>query len=159
MSHLDCLTVEHFSTLKTFKLSLAHRTRMPSFLHDRALVGICRWHGGLFYRQWFLEVFLSPFSNVNDRVMPMSWYSVALRPEDHGHPNKGLQPCPLHTEISLVFWIFWWCYACRWWDLQKPLQFDIEATMLLKYSHNYFYALFHRLESSAHLTSERLCSL
>ncbi len=24
------------------------------------------------YRQWFLEVFLSPFSNVNDRIMPMS---------------------------------------------------------------------------------------
>ncbi len=24
------------------------------------------------YRQWFLEVFLGPFSNVNDRIMPMS---------------------------------------------------------------------------------------
>ncbi len=24
------------------------------------------------YRQWFLDVFLGPFSNVNDRIMPMS---------------------------------------------------------------------------------------
>ncbi len=24
------------------------------------------------YRQWFLEVFLGPFSNVNDKIMPMS---------------------------------------------------------------------------------------
>ncbi len=24
------------------------------------------------YRQWFLEVFLGPFSNVNERIMPMS---------------------------------------------------------------------------------------
>ncbi len=24
------------------------------------------------YRQWFLEIFLGPFSNVNDRIMPMS---------------------------------------------------------------------------------------
>ncbi len=24
------------------------------------------------YRQWFLEVFLGPFSNINDRIMPMS---------------------------------------------------------------------------------------
>ncbi len=45
---------------------------MASFLHDRSLVGICRWHGVLCLRQWFLEVFLGPFSNVNDRIMPMS---------------------------------------------------------------------------------------
>ncbi len=25
-----------------------------------------------FYRQWFLEVFLGPFKNVNDRIMLMS---------------------------------------------------------------------------------------
>ncbi len=44
---------------------------MASFSHDRALVGICRWHDGLCLWQWFLEVFLGPFSNVNDRIMPM----------------------------------------------------------------------------------------
>ncbi len=47
-------------------------SHMASFLHDRALVDICRWHGDCVYRQWFLGVFLGPFSNVNDRIMPMS---------------------------------------------------------------------------------------
>ncbi len=49
------------------------------------------------YREWFLEVFLGPFSNVNDRIMPMS-DAVA---EDHGHPTKvfGLVP---YAEISPV---------------------------------------------------------
>ncbi len=44
------------------------------------------------YRQWFLEVFLSPFSNVNDRIMPMS----------DAVSSEGLRPCPLRTEISPV---------------------------------------------------------
>ncbi len=76
------LTIEHFSNLKQSLLNEPWPTghdgasgpcsHMASFLHDRASVGICRWHGGLCYRQWFLEVFLGPFSNVNDRIMPMS---------------------------------------------------------------------------------------
>ncbi len=41
-------------------------------LHDRAFVGICRRHVDCVYRQWFLEIFLVPFSNVNDIIMPMS---------------------------------------------------------------------------------------
>ncbi len=46
---------------------------MASFLHDRDLIGICRWHGRLCLpTHWFLEVFLGPFSKVNDRIMPMS---------------------------------------------------------------------------------------
>ena len=28
--------------------------------------------GDCVYRWWFLEVFLGPFSNVNDRIMPVS---------------------------------------------------------------------------------------
>ncbi len=49
------LAIKHFSTSKQIKQALVHRTRqrsgpcshMASFLHDRALVGLCRWHGGL----------------------------------------------------------------------------------------------------------------
>ncbi len=51
------LTIEHFSTLKRSILNEPWPTghdaasgpcsHMASFLHDRALVGICRWHGGL----------------------------------------------------------------------------------------------------------------
>ncbi len=51
------LTIEHFSTLKRSILNEPWPTghdsasgpcsHMASFLHDRALAGICRWHGGL----------------------------------------------------------------------------------------------------------------
>ncbi len=51
------LTIEYFSTLKQSILNEPWPTgqdgasgtcsHMASFLHDRALVGICRWHGGL----------------------------------------------------------------------------------------------------------------
>ncbi len=44
------------------------------------------------YRQWILKVFLGPFSNVNDRIMPM-------RPRTS---KKRLRSCPLRTEISPV---------------------------------------------------------
>ncbi len=38
------------------------------------------------YRQWFLEVLLGPFTNVNDRIMPMS---DAVSPE--GPKTTGIQ--------------------------------------------------------------------
>ncbi len=51
------LTIEHFSTLKQSILNEPWPTghdgasgpcsHMASILHDRALVGICRWHSGL----------------------------------------------------------------------------------------------------------------
>ncbi len=51
------LTIEHFFTLKPFILNEPWPTghdgasgpcsHMASILHDRALVGICRWHGRL----------------------------------------------------------------------------------------------------------------
>ncbi len=51
------------------------------------------------YQQWFLEVFLSPFSNVNDIIMPMS---DAVSSEDHGHPTKGVRPLSLtHRDFSI----------------------------------------------------------
>ncbi len=36
------------------------------------------------YRQWFLEVFLGPFSNVNDRIMSMSDAVLSEGPETTG---------------------------------------------------------------------------
>ncbi len=52
------------------------------------------------YRQWFLEVFLGPFSNVNDEIMPMSDAVLS----EGGPKTMGIQqrPCPLRTEISPV---------------------------------------------------------
>ncbi len=53
------------------------------------------------YRHWFLEVFLGPFSNVNYRIMPMRDAVSSEGPKTMAS-NKGLWPCPLHTEISPV---------------------------------------------------------
>ncbi len=53
------------------------------------------------YQQWFLEVFLGPFSNVNDRIMLMSDAVSSEGPKTTGI-QQGLWPCPLRTEISRV---------------------------------------------------------
>ncbi len=109
-------SIEHFSSLKQSILNelwpIGHDgasgpcSHMAFFLHDRALVGwhlqIARW---IVLRQWFLEVFLGPFTNVND---------------------KGLRPCALGTEISpvsLTLLIMLWTVMMRF---AKPLQFDVE---------------------------------
>ncbi len=49
------------------------------------------------YRKWFLEAFLGPFSNVNDRIMPMSAAVLSEGP-------KLFQPCvaPVPTFVTLV---------------------------------------------------------
>ncbi len=53
------------------------------------------------YRQWFLEVFLGPFSNLNDRIMKMS-DTVSVFARRPRASNKGLWICPLRTEIYPV---------------------------------------------------------
>ncbi len=53
------------------------------------------------YRLWFLEVFLGPFSNGNDRIMPMRDEVSSEGPKTMAS-NKGLRPCPLRTEMYLV---------------------------------------------------------
>ncbi len=76
---------------------------MDSFLYDRDLVAIADGTADCVYWQWFLEVFLGPFSNVNDRIMLMS----DAGPEDHGHPTKAFCLVP-YAQIFLQFlWIFW----------------------------------------------------
>ncbi len=84
MSHL---TIEHFSTLKQSIWNKPWPTghdgtsgpclHMASFLHDRALVGICRWQGRLCL----------------PTVVSGSIFYTS---------NKGLQTCPLRTEIYPV---------------------------------------------------------
>ncbi len=52
-----------------------------------------------FYRQWFLEVFLGPFSNFNDRIMLMSDAVLSEGPKTTGIQQRS---CPSRTEISSV---------------------------------------------------------
>ncbi len=53
------------------------------------------------YRQWFLEVFLGPFSNVNDRIMLMSDAVSSEGPKTMGIQSKVFGSL-LRTEISPV---------------------------------------------------------
>ncbi len=81
---------------------------MASFLHDRALD--CT--ADCVYRQWFLELFLGPFSNVNNRIMPMSDAVSSEGPKTTAS-NKDLRPCLLRTEISPVSQSFDDVMNCR----------------------------------------------
>ncbi len=53
------------------------------------------------YRQWFLAVFLGPFSNFNDIIMPMNGAVLSEGMKTQAS-NKGFWPCPLCREISPV---------------------------------------------------------
>ncbi len=107
------------------KWALAHNgasgpwSLMASVLHDRALVGICRWHGGLCLLTVVSGGVPGPNSNVNDRIMPMSDAASSEGPKTTSF-RKSLRPCPLRTEISpvslnLLMMLF-----------AKPLQFAVE---------------------------------
>ncbi len=53
------------------------------------------------YRQWFLDVILSLFSNVNDRIMPMSDAVSSEGPKTTDIQQRS-SPCSLCTEIYAV---------------------------------------------------------
>ncbi len=96
------------------------------------------------YRQWFLEVFLGPFSNVNHRID--EWCSVIWGPEDHGHPTKVfslvLYAQRFLVSLKLLMMLYTVddaiCKAFATWHWGTFFFFIIPQS---------FYALFHRLES------------
>ncbi len=55
------------------------------------------------YRQWFLEVFLGPFSNVNDRIMTMSdaVSSEGLKITGIQHRSSALSLTHKHLSCDL----------------------------------------------------------
>ncbi len=52
------------------------------------------------YRQWFLEVFLGPFSNVNDRIMPMSDAVSSEGPKTTGIQQRSSALSLTHRDFS-----------------------------------------------------------
>ncbi len=52
------------------------------------------------YRQWFLEVFLGPFSNVNDRIMPMIDAVLSERPKNTGIQQRSWALSLTHRDFS-----------------------------------------------------------
>ncbi len=52
------------------------------------------------YRQWFLEVFLDPFSNVNDRIMPMSDAVSSEGPKTTGIQQRSSALSLTHRDLQ-----------------------------------------------------------
>ncbi len=52
------------------------------------------------YRQWFLEVFLGPFSNVNDRIMPMSDAVLSEGPKTTDIQQRSSALSLTHRDFS-----------------------------------------------------------
>ncbi len=129
---------------------------MPSFLHDRALVGICRWHGGLFTDSGFWKYSWAHL------VMSMTewcrWViQCRLRARRPRASNKGLQPCPLHTEISLVSLNLLMMLCSVDDEICKAFAIWHWGTMFLKYSTIFLRTLSQIEEPLPIFTSERLC--
>ncbi len=76
---------------------------MASFLHDIALVGLHLQDGtaDCVYQQWFMEVFLGPFSNVNDTIMPMSDAVSSEGPKTTGIQQKSSVLSLTHRDSSV----------------------------------------------------------
>ncbi len=101
--------IDHFSTLKQSILNEPWPTghngasgpcsHMAFFLHDRALVGICRWHTGLCLPTVVSGSIPGPMS-----MKESCWWVMQcpLRARRTRASNKGLRPCSLRTEISPV---------------------------------------------------------
>ncbi len=102
------------------------------------------------YRKWLLEVFLGPFTNVNDRIMPISG------PKTTGI-QQGLRPCPLRSEISPVFSesIDDVCTVDD--EICKAFAIWHWGTLFLKYSTIFLRTLSQIGEPLPIFTSERLC--
>ncbi len=164
MSNLDSSdhrTLFHF-VIVHFKCALTHRTRRCfwtmftyhfcscSFLHDRALVGICRWHGGLYWWQWFLEVFLGPFSKVNDRIMPMSDAVSFEGPKTTGIQQRSSALSLTLRDLSSFSESIDDVMHCRWWDLQSLCNLTLK-NVVFKVFHNLFTHSFIDWRASAHL--------
>ncbi len=82
----------------------------------------------------FLEVFLGPFSNVNNRIMPMSGAVSSEGPKTTGIQQRSPALSLTHKDFSSFSESFDDVMHCRWWDLQSLCNLMLRNV-----------ALFHRL--------------
>ncbi len=73
------------------------------------------------YRQWFLEVFLGPFSNVNDRIMPVSDAVSSEGPKTTGIQQRS-SDLALSHEIYPVYLDLLMMYALQMMTFAKKLR-------------------------------------
>ncbi len=130
---------------------------MASFLYDKALLGLCRWHGRLCLPQWFLEVFLGPFSNVNDRIMPMSDAVSSEGPKTTG-VQQSFSDLSFTQRFLQFLWIFDDAMHCRLCNLQSLCNLMLR-NVVLKVFHNFFMHSFTDWRASAHLLRGNLLCL
>ncbi len=84
-------------------------SHMASFLHFRALIGICRWHGRLCLSTEVSVSIPEPIY-VNDRIMHMSDAMSSVGPKITGIQQRS-SALSLTQRFLQFLWIFWWCYA------------------------------------------------
>ncbi len=102
------------------------------------------------YRQWFLEVFLGPFCNVDDRIMPMSDAVSSEGPKTTGIKQRSSALSLTHRDFSSFSESFDDVMHCRWWDLQSICHLMLR-NVVFKVFHNLFTHSFTDWRASAHL--------
>ncbi len=127
-------------------------SHIASFLHDRALVGICRWHGGLCVPTVVSGSIPGPFSNVNDRIIPMSDAVSSEGPKTTGIQQRSSALSLTHRDFSSFSFSssFDDVMHCRWWDLQSLCNLMLR-NVVFKVFHNLFTHSFRDWRASAHL--------
>ncbi len=100
------------------------------------------------YRQWFLEVFLSPFSKVNDRIMPMSDVVSSSGPKTTGIKQRSL--FLTLRDFSSFSESFNDVMHCKLRDLQSLCNFTLRNAVF-KVFHNLFTHYFTDWRASASL--------
>ncbi len=140
-------------------MSLGHRTTTAlldhvhiwlSFLHDRALVGICRWHGRLlftdsgFWKYSWAHLVMSMTDHADE------WCSFVWGPEDTGIQQRSSALSLTHRDFSSFSESFDDVMHCRWWDLQSLCNLTLR-NVVFKIFHNLFTHYFTDWRASAHL--------
>ncbi len=140
---LDCLW--NTFPLWNFKWALAQRTQWR-FWTLFTYGFLFAWYSFIWHLQWFLEVFLGPFSNVNDRIMQMNdavssdWLKTT-----------GIQQSSMKKkDFSNFSESFDDIMHCRWWYLQSLCNLTLR-NVVFKVFHNLFTHSFTDWRPSAHL--------
>ncbi len=102
------------------------------------------------YQQWFLNVFLGPFSNVNDRIMPMSEAVSSEVPKTTGILQKSLALFHMHRDFSSFSESFDYVIYCRLWNSQSLCNLMLR-NVEFKLFHNLFTHSFTDWSAPAHL--------
>ncbi len=96
---------------------------------------------------WFLEVFLGPFSNVNDRIMLMNDAVSSQGLKTTGIQQRSSALSLMHRYFSSVSESF--DDVMHWMmRLAKPLQFDVEDRCFLNIPHLFTQSFTYRRASA-----------